>query len=134
MKIVIAIMMTLTLAILSGCHTSARGGSMVKNEGFRISAPTLDTSVKQGGVETVTISVLRDNLFKQNVKLHISAAKGIGVDPTSVTVKASDKPDVLLQIAAPKNAAIGEYPVVVRATPETGETTSVGFTVKVVAP
>ena len=107
---------------------------MVKNEGFRISAPTFDTSVKQGQVQIVTVSLLRDSLFKQDVKLHIKAAKGISVEPSSVTVKASDKPDVQLQIAAPKDAALGEYPVVVKGTPETGEPTSVGFTVKVVAP
>ena len=107
---------------------------MGKNEGFRISAPTFETSVKQGELETVTVSLLRDSLFKQDVKLHIKAAKGISVEPTSVTVKASDRPDVQLQIAAPKDAAIGEYPVVVKGTPETGEPTSVGFAVKVVAP
>ena len=134
MKTAIAIVMALTLTILSGCQTSPRGGSMVKNEGFRISVPTFDTSVKQGQLQTVTVSLLRDSLFKQDVKLHIKAAKGISVEPTSVTVKASDRPDVQLQITAPKDAALGEYPVVVKGTPETGEPTSVGFTVKVVAP
>jgi uncharacterized membrane protein len=131
---IIIMMMTLTLAILSGCQTSPRGGSMFKNEEFRIAVPTFNTQVKQGELQTVTISLHRDSLFKQDVKLHVKAAKGISVEPTSVTVKASDRPDVQLQITAPKDAALGEYPVVVTGTPETGKSTSVRFTVKVVGP
>ena len=107
---------------------------MGKDEGFRITVPTFTTEVKQAEVQTVTVSLQRDSLFKQDVKLQIKAARGISIEPTSVTVKASDKPDVQLEIAAPKDAAIGEYPVVVKGTPETGEPTSVGFTVDVVAP
>ena len=134
MKTAIAIVMTLAVASLFGCQTSPRGGSMVENEGFRIGVPTFTTEVKQGELQTVTVSLKRDSLFKQDVKLQVKAAKGISVEPSSVTIRASDKPDVQLQIAAPKDAALGEYPVVVKGTPETGEPTSVGFTVKVVAP
>ena len=134
MKTAIAIVMALTLTILSGCQTSPRGGSMVKDEGFRISVPTFNTEVKQGQLQMVTVSLLRDSLFKQDVKLQVTVPRGIGIEPTSITVKASDRPDVQLQIAAPKDAALGEYPVVVKGTPETGEPTSVGFTVNVVAP
>jgi hypothetical protein len=134
MKSAIAIVMTLAVASLFGCQTSPRGGSMTKDEGFKIGVPTFTTEVKQGELQTVTVSLNRDSLFKQDVTLHIKAAKGISVEPTSVTIKASDKPDVQLQIAAPKDAALGEYPVVVKGTPETGEPTCVGFTVKVVAP
>lgn len=107
---------------------------MIKHEGFKISVPRFNTEVKQGELQTVTISLHRDSLFKQDVKLHVKAAKGISVEPTSVTVKASDRPDVQLQITAPKDAALGEYPVVVTGTPETGKSTSVRFTVKVVGP
>jgi uncharacterized membrane protein len=107
---------------------------MVENEGFRIGVPTFTTDVKQGEVQTVTVSLKRDSLFKLDVTLQVKAARGISVEPSSVTIKASDKPDVQLQIAAPKDAALGEYPVVVKGTPETGEPTSVGFTVKVVSP
>jgi hypothetical protein len=134
MKTAFTITMTLALAIIFGCTTSPRGGSVVEDEGFRIAVPTFNTEVKQGGIQTVTVSLRRDALFKQDVTLLIKGAKGIGVEPTSVTVKASAKPDVQLQIAAPKDAALGEYPVVVKGTPETGAPTSVGFTVKVISP
>ena len=130
----IAIVMTLAVATLFGCHTSPRGGNVAKHEGFRMAAPTSITEVKQGELQTVTVSLQRDSLFKQDVKLQVNAPRGISIDPTSVKVKASDKPDVQFQIAAPKDAALGEYPVVVKGTPETGEATAVGFTVKVIAP
>jgi hypothetical protein len=125
--------MALAAASLFGCQTSPRGGSLMTDEGFRISVSTFESSVKQGEIQVVTISLLRDSLFKQDVKLHVTA-KGISIEPASFTIKASDKPDVQLEIAAPKDAAIGEYPVVVKGTPETGEPTSVGFMVKVLAP
>jgi uncharacterized membrane protein len=134
MKTALVIAMTLLLASLVGCATSPRGGSMVKDEGFKIAVPTFSTEVKQGEIQMVTVSLRRDPLFKQDVKLEVNASKGIGVEPTGVTIKASEKPDVQLQIAAPKDAALGEYPVVVTGTPETGAPTAVGFTVKVIAP
>ena len=49
-------------------------------------------------------------------------------------VKAGAKPDVQLRITAAKDAALGEYRVYVKGTPETGEATQVGLAVKVVAP
>ena len=134
MKTGIVIVMTLAVASLFGCQTSPKGGSMAENEAFRIAVPTFTTDVKQGEVQTVTVSLKRDSLFKLDVTLQVKAAKGISVEPSNVTVKASDKPDVQLQIAAPKDAALGEYPVVVKGTPTTGEPTSVGFTAKVVSP
>jgi hypothetical protein len=76
----------------------------------------------------------RDKSFKEDVKLEIKASKGISVEPNSVEIKASDKPDVQLRSMASKEVALGEYPVTVKGTPETGVPTSVGFMVKVIAP
>jgi uncharacterized membrane protein len=134
MKTAMAIVMALALVSFCGCQTTSRGGSAVKDEGFRIGVPSSDTQVKQGEMQTVIVSVKRDSFFRQDVKLLIKVPSGISVEPASVTVKASEKPDVQFRIAAPKDAALGEYRVVVTGTPETGEPTSVGFTVKVVAP
>ena len=134
MKTAMAIVMALALVSFCGCQTTSRGGSVVKDEGFRIGVPSSDTQVKQGEMQTVIVSVKRDSFFRQDVKLLIKVPSGISIEPASVTVKASDKPDVQFRIAAPKDAALGEYPVVVKGTPETGAPTSVGFTVKVIAP
>ena len=115
---------------------SPKGGSAGKGEGFKIAVPTFDTKIKQGEIQTVTISLERGESFKQDVTLEIKLSKGEGItfDPAKVLVKAGDKPDVQLQISAAKDAAIGEYTVVVTGTPTTGEPTSTEFNVKVVAP
>jgi uncharacterized membrane protein len=115
---------------------SPKGGSAIKGEGFKIAVPTFDTNIKQGEVKSVTISLERGESFKQDVTLEIKLSKGEGItfDPAKVIVKASDKADVQLTITAPKDAAIGEYKVSVKGTPTTGESTSVEFNVKVVAP
>jgi uncharacterized membrane protein len=135
MKKVIAmtVVLTLVLAAVSRGTDSPKGGSVGKGEGFKIDVPTLDTKVKPGEIQTVTIKLQRGESFKQDVKLQIEAAKGISIDPAKVLVKAGDKPDVQLTITAPKDAALGEYIVSVTGTPETGEPTSVEFKVKVVA-
>ena len=134
MKTVMAIVMVLVMVTVSGCNTSPQGGSVAKGEGFKIAVPTLDTKLKQGEVQSVTVSLERGDYFKQDVKLQIEASKGISVEPTSVIVKASEKPDVQLRITAAQNAAIGEYHVSVKGIPKTGESTSTTFAVKVVSP
>lgn len=107
---------------------------MFKDEGFRIAVPAFDTSVKQGEVQTVTISLHRRASFGQDVRLQVEASEGIHVTPTDISVKAGDKPDVQLRIGAPENAALGEYRVYVKGTPETGEAASVEFKVNLIAP
>lgn len=135
MRTAIAIVMALALMVVIGCQSSgSRGGSLSKDEGFRIAVPNSPTDVKQGELQTVTVSLHRDDYFKQDVKLAIKTTQGISVEPTSFLVKAGDKPEVQLRIAASKDAALGEYRVYVKGTPGTGEPTSADFTVKVVAP
>jgi uncharacterized membrane protein len=134
--IAITIVLTLVLAVVSGCYesNSQKGGSVLVGEDFKISVPYFNTKVKQGEVKSVTVSLKRGEYFKQDVKLQIKASTGISVDPTYVLVKASDQPDVQLRISAAKNSALGGYLVSVTGTPTTGEATSTEFNVKVVSP
>ena len=135
MRAAIAIVMTLALTAVWGCQSaSPRGGGMASEEGFKIVVPSTDTQVKQGQVQTVTVSLQRSDLFKRDVKLEIKPSKGISVEPGNALIKAGANPDVQLRITAPKDAALGAYRVYVKGTPETGEPTSVEFEVKVVAP
>jgi hypothetical protein len=135
MKTAIAIVMALVLATMSGCQSSSpRGGSAFKDEGFKIGVPTFTTEIKQGQAQSVTISLERGKYFKQDVKLQIEASKGISIEPTKVMVKASDKPDVQIRISADNAAAISEYVVSVKGTPETGEPSTTQFNVKVISP
>jgi len=134
MKTVIAIVMALVLTV-AGCQSGdSRGGSGSKDDGFKIGVPIFETNVKQGELRTVAVSIHRGDYFKQDVKLEIKTTPGIDVEPTSIVVKASDKPDVQLRITAGKEAALSEYRVYVKGTPAIGEPTSADFNVKVVAP
>lgn len=134
MKTLMMFAMTLALAASFGCQTSSRGGGMSRDEGFTISAPGMNTEVKQGELRTVTLSLHRGDAFKRDVSLEIRPSEGISVEPTHVVVKGSEQPEVQLRIAASKDANLGEYRVYVTGTPDTGEPTSVEFKVKVVSP
>ena len=134
MKTLIAMFMVLALMAGSGCQStkvSGQGGVVPVNEEFSITVPTSNT-VKQGAETTVIVLLNRGAYFKRDVQLDIKA-NGISVTPNSVLIKASDKPDVNLHIAAERDAALGEYSVSVKGTPTIGEPTSTTFTVKVLA-
>ena len=135
MKTATTIVLMLALTAMYGCQSSSpRGGGMTKDVGFKIAVPYFSTALKQGQTQNVTVSLERGAYFKQDVKLQIEVSPGISVEPTSVIVKASDKPDVQLKIAAAQNAALGEYLVSVMGIPKSGEPTSTGLIVKVVSP
>jgi uncharacterized membrane protein len=133
MKTAMAIVMMLALTVAFGCM-SPQGGGMSKDEGFKIQVPMFATDIKQGDRQTITVTVRRGEFFKQDVRLEIKASQGITVTPTNVLVKASDAPEVPFQIMVPTNAALGEYRVYVKGTPQTGESTSVEIKVKAVSP
>jgi uncharacterized membrane protein len=133
MRTTIAIVMSLSLMAVLGCE-SPRGGGMSGGEGFKIVTPTFTTQIRQGETQGVTVSLHRGEYFKRDVTLEIKASKGISVEPTQVTVRGSDTPDVHLRITAARDANLGEYKVYVKGTPETGEATSTEIRVKVVAP
>ena len=133
MKTAIMSVMAVALSIVVGCG-SPKGGGMSSEAGFRITTPFFTTDIQQGDRKTITVSVKRDEFFKEDVKLQATASPGISVEPTDVLVKASDSPDVQFQIKAPKDAAFGEYRVHVKGTPETGQPTSTEIKVKVVGP
>ena len=135
MKMAITSVLTFALAAMVGCQSSSpRGGGMTKDVGFKIAVPTFETEITQGQTRYVKVSLERGDYFKQDVKLQIETSAGLSVNPTGIMIKASDKPDVQLTIAAAQSAALGEYHVTVRGVPETGQPTSTVFTVEVVSP
>lgn len=135
MKTLIAIALMFTVASLIGCQSSSpRGGGMASDEGFTLKVPTFETQIKQGETQIVVVTISRGELFKRDVTLETKPSKGISVEPTKFVIKAGAKPEAQLRISAEKNAAIGEYRVYLKGTPETGEATSAEFTVKVVSP
>ena len=125
--------MLLALLTATGCsstNVSSAGGVVPINEEFSITVPASAT-VKQGANPILTVTLNRGAYFKRDVQLDIKAT-GIAVTPSSILVKASDKPDVQLQVAVARDAAIGDYRVTVKGTPETGAATSTDFIVTVV--
>ncbi len=136
MKTAINSVLMLVLVCLHGCQSSSpRGGGMTKDVGFKIAVPTFGTEIKQGEVQSVTISLERGDYFKQDVEFQIQASTpGISVEPTSILIKSSGKPEVPIRITVPENAPIGDYIIYVKGEPETGEPTSTVFTVNVVSP
>jgi uncharacterized membrane protein len=134
MKMIIAGFMMLLLMAATGCKStvSPQGGVLPQDKEFTIAVPTHNT-VKQGESILVNISLNRGSFLKRDVQLVINA-EGIGVTPDEILIKASEKPEAQLQIAASRDAALGEYRVYVNATPAAGKTTATEFTVKVIAP
>ena len=125
------------VAVRAGDGTAGAGTS--KGGTFKIelplAVPLLPETIKQGETKVVTISLKRSDDFKQDVKLEMKGStKGISLDLAQTTVKAGDKPEVLLRVTADKDAALGEYQVYIKGTSETGEQVSADFKVKVVAP
>lgn len=134
MKKTIAVLVTLSLMVLSSCvsTTSPQGGTLPQDKEFSIVVPTHST-VKQGESVSIVILLNRGSFFKKDVRLVIHA-DGLVVTPAEVLVKASEKPEAQLQITATRETALGEYRVYINATPAAGKTTSTECTVAVVAP
>lgn len=114
-----------------GCNKSPEGGVAGTSNSFKVSAPTLPTTIKQGDKQTVSVSVDRDSGFQQAVKLDAQAPNGLKAEFDRKTVKGGDPKDVALSITADKDAALGDHVVKVTATPETGSATTVDVKVTV---
>jgi uncharacterized membrane protein len=119
--------------VSAGCNNSSTGGHTGTNDSFKLKAPAMATTLKQGDRETVTVTLDRGSNFKQNVKLDATAPSGLKVDLANKTVNSSDKADVAVTVEADKTAPVGEHVVKITGTPETGAATTVDFKVKVEA-
>jgi uncharacterized membrane protein len=124
--------MVIAIAALVGCQKSEPGGG-AGNDTFKVVVPALGTSIKQGELQTVKVSIDRGEGFKRAVKLEFKAPTGITVDPDSTTVQPGDKGEVQLKITAAKDAPLGDSKVLVKGTPAQGEPAEIEFKVTVSA-
>jgi len=132
MRIVLALAMTLGLVTVCGCRSSSlQGGAAEKDYGFKVLLRRFPLDMDQGDVKTIRISLKRGDYFKQDVRLRLSVPEDLTIDPNNIVVKASDQPDVDVQITAATDAALGKYKIDVKATPETGEGIETEFIIKV---
>jgi uncharacterized membrane protein len=118
---------------LTGCKSKSEKGGGAGNDTFRIVVPAMATDVKQGELQTVRVAVERGDGFKQQVKLELKAPAGIKVDPQDTTVQPGDIGDVQVKVSAAEDAAIGDHKIMVKGTPDKGESTETEFTITVSA-
>jgi len=104
------------------------------NDTFKLAVPLLATAVKQGEVQTIKVSIDRDNGYQQAVKLEVKAPTGLKIDPESATIKPGDKGEVQLTITAAKDAPLGDQKVIIKGTPDKGQTMEKEYTITVKAP
>ena len=128
--LVIPVIMILSGCWMSSTKESAQGGVAPIKEEFSITVPKSYT-VKQGTGITAMLSLNRDAYFKQDVQLDVKA-DGLTVSPLKIMVKASEKPEAQIQIIVPREAALGNYKISIKGTPESGTSVSSEFTVIVV--
>lgn len=134
LKPLAAAIAALTLLGATGCRTtneSDNGGVVTLDEQFTITVPA-EISLKQGAEVPLNIVLNRGAYFKRDVQLEVKA-NGIRVTPGSILLKASDKPEIQLTLAATREAALGDYRVSVTGTPATGKPASALVIVKVLA-
>ncbi|MBE3097603.1 MAG: hypothetical protein IMZ44_10830 [Planctomycetes bacterium] len=132
MKKALLVVALIATAALVGCKKSEEGGR-AGTDTFRVVVPAIGTTVNQGEVQPVRVSMERGAGFKQAVKLEVKAPTGLQIDPESTTVKPGDKGDVQLKITAAKDAPLGEQKILVKGTPDHGEPATVEFKVTVSA-
>ncbi len=125
--------MLIFTATLTGCSKSSDEGGRAGNDTFRVTVPAVTTDIKQGELQTVRLTLERGAGFKQRIKLELKAPAGLEVDPQGTTVEPSDEGDVQLKITVAKDAAIGEYKILVKGTPDKGEPTDTEFKIAVIA-
>jgi uncharacterized membrane protein len=128
----LVVAVVIAAAALVGCNKSEPGGG-AGNDTFKVVAPALGTSVKQGEFQSVKVSIERGEGFKQAVKLEFKSSTGVTVDPDSTTVKPGEKGEVQLKITAAKDAPLGESKILVKGTPDKGEAAETEFKVTVSA-
>ena len=123
------------LALVGGiaCNKSSEGGMTGTNNSFKMSAPTLPVTLKQGDKQTVTLTLDRGSGFQQTVKLDAQPPKGLKVEFDKSTVKASDAKEVSMSITADKDTALGDHVIKVTAKPDTGAETTLDVNVKISA-
>ncbi len=134
LKFLVPAIAALTLLSSTGCRTtnvSDKGGVVTLNEQFSITVPA-EISLKQGSEVPLNIVLNRGAYFKRDVQLEVKA-NGVMVTPSSLLVKASDKPEIQLKLAATREAALGDYRVSVTGTPATGKPAAALVIVKVLA-
>ena len=101
---------------------------------FRLDAPNLATTIKQGESKMVTIAISRAKNFDQDVKLLFKdVPEGITLDPAELMIKHGEK-DVKFKVNAASDAALNTFTINIVGHPATGPDATNKFSVTVEKP
>src|SRR4029077_10570676 len=113
-------LMAVAALAAAGCNKSPEGGSTGTSGTFKLVAPTLSTTIRQGDTKTVDLSIERGKEFKHYVKLSATAPDKIEAKLNKDVVKAGDPKEFTLSVSPAKDAPVGDHVVKVTGTPEGG--------------
>jgi len=89
-------------------------------ETFKVTVPTLSTSIKQAESTTVTIGISRGTNFDDDVSLKLGKLpEGVTVDPAQPTIPHGSS-EVKVSVMAAADAAVGDFTVPVTGVPAKG--------------
>jgi hypothetical protein len=87
---------------------------------FRLDAPNLATTIKQGEKKVVTIGISRSKNFDQDVMLSFAGVPtGVTIDPAEPMIKHGEK-EVKLNVTAAGDAALNSFTIKITGHPATG--------------
>jgi len=101
---------------------------------FRLDAPNLTTTIKQGEKKVVTIGIARSKNFDQDVTLMFEGVPtGVTIDPAEPMIKHGEK-EVKLNISAAADAAVNDFTIKITGHPATGPDATNKFNLTVSKP
>jgi len=101
---------------------------------FRLDAPNLTTTVKQGETKVVTIGIARAKNFDQDVTLKFEGMpEGVTIDPAEPMIKHGEK-EVKINVSAAADAAVNDFTVKIVGHPATGPDATNKFNLSVSKP
>ena len=94
--------------------------TIAAKDSFTLSTPSLSTSLKQGGTQTVSIGIKRDKSFDQDVALTFGdMPTGVTLQPRSPVIKHGDA-DAQVTLTGADDAALGNFAIKVTGHPAKG--------------
>ena len=101
---------------------------------FRLDAPNLATTIKQGETKVVTIGISRSKNFDQDVSLMFQdLPKGISIKPAEPIIKHDEK-EVKINVTASADAAVNDFTIKMIGHPTSGKDATNEFSIKVQMP
>ena len=94
--------------------------TIAAKDSFTLSTPSLSTSLKQGGTQTVSIGIKRDKSFDQDVALTFGdMPTGVTLQPLSPVIKHGDA-EAQVTLTGADDAALGNFAIKVTGHPAKG--------------